>query len=186
MSYLEQIAEPVRIQAFVSKSAVEAFDVAVLHGLAWLNVIGRDLPVDTPGHETARSEFRAIIHADRSGTAAALDNTIENASDSLARKRAIGFQRQTLPCEVIDDREHAYRASACQTIAHEIQRPLCVGRCQNGPTHTDANQFLAPVPFYTQTRLAIYPEQSLVIHGCSLSSKQDPEPTIAEPRPLVS
>jgi len=29
MSYLEQIAEPVRIQAFVSKSAVEAFDVAV-------------------------------------------------------------------------------------------------------------------------------------------------------------
>jgi hypothetical protein len=32
-----ETGEPVRVQTFVAQSAVETFNVGILHGLAWLN-----------------------------------------------------------------------------------------------------------------------------------------------------
>ncbi len=50
---LEQVAEPTRVETFIAKPTVEAFNVPVLHRLSGLNVIRSDLPFDTPGQEMA-------------------------------------------------------------------------------------------------------------------------------------
>jgi hypothetical protein len=51
LACVEQIAKPVRIQAFVTEASIEAFDMAILHGLAGFNMVHRDLPLDAPGQE---------------------------------------------------------------------------------------------------------------------------------------
>ena len=60
---VEQVAEPICIQAFITKTAIETLDMAVLHRLAWLNMMHRDLPFYAPSQEVSRGEFGAIIHA---------------------------------------------------------------------------------------------------------------------------
>jgi hypothetical protein len=44
-----QVDEPVRIQAFISKSAVERLDMAVLRGLARFNVPQQNMMFLAPG-----------------------------------------------------------------------------------------------------------------------------------------
>ena len=83
LASIEEIAEPVGIQTFVSKAPVEAFDKAILHGSAGLNVVGGDLSFHTPGQEMTRSDFRAIVHAERFGTATAFYHAVENTRDRL-------------------------------------------------------------------------------------------------------
>jgi hypothetical protein len=57
------------IEALVAKLAVEAFDVAVLHGPSWFNQQMFDVVVLAPCDECATGKFRAMIRAYRTGIA---------------------------------------------------------------------------------------------------------------------
>ena len=62
-SGLAQRLEPLLIQALVPELAVEALDIAVLHGPAWLD---QDVPhavAVRPGHERPAGELRPIVGA---------------------------------------------------------------------------------------------------------------------------
>jgi hypothetical protein len=59
-----QVLEPVGVQTFVPKSAVEAFDKAVLHWLAGLNEHQRDIPLFRPCDEASARELRTIVEAE--------------------------------------------------------------------------------------------------------------------------
>ena len=56
---MSQARKPVFVQAFVAQPAVEALDIRVLDRLAGLDVNYVDAPVDRPGKEVARGDFRA-------------------------------------------------------------------------------------------------------------------------------
>ncbi len=55
------------VEAFVGQSAVEALDEAVLHGLAWRDVVPFALSVLLPRQDRVRGQFGAV--ACREGSA---------------------------------------------------------------------------------------------------------------------
>ena len=55
------IIEPVRVQTFVAQSSVEAFDVGILRGLAWLNELQPYPALFTPGGQRSTTKLRAVI-----------------------------------------------------------------------------------------------------------------------------
>ena len=54
LAHIVQGAEPARVEALVAQPAVEAFDVAVLHRLARLDVDQSNLPVLKPSSRYSR------------------------------------------------------------------------------------------------------------------------------------
>lgn len=52
------------VQELVPHLAIEAFDIAVLHGLAGGDVMPIDLVVSTPGEDGMRGEFSSIAPAE--------------------------------------------------------------------------------------------------------------------------
>ena len=65
-----------------------------------------DLPVNGPGQVVPRSEFRAIITANRLRLAVAGDRPFEHARDTAAGKTGRHFQRQALAGKAIDHAQH--------------------------------------------------------------------------------
>ena len=57
-----QISEHVLVQAFVPEAAVQALDEAVLHGLAWCDVVPLDPAVFLPLQDRARGQLGAVAH----------------------------------------------------------------------------------------------------------------------------
>jgi hypothetical protein len=78
--------KPARVQTLIPEAAVETFDVAVLHGLAGLNVIGCDFSLHAPCEEVSRGKFRAVIDAQRLRAATLIHRGVQHASNSLASK----------------------------------------------------------------------------------------------------
>jgi hypothetical protein len=48
---IAETSEPVRVQTFVAQSAVEALDVGILRGLAWLNELQPRTALFAPGRQ---------------------------------------------------------------------------------------------------------------------------------------
>jgi len=59
-----QVQEPALIQAFISKPAIEGFDVSVLVGLAWLDESQLHSMPMTPSQHRPTAEFLAIVRPD--------------------------------------------------------------------------------------------------------------------------
>jgi len=56
-----EIPKPVRVQTFIPKPAMEAFDVPILCGLAGLNVNGADAALHAPRQVMPAADLRTII-----------------------------------------------------------------------------------------------------------------------------
>src|ERR1700683_2435786 len=59
--YIIKAAEPVRVEALVAQSSVEALDMSILHRPAGLDMHQADLPVLSPAHDVRRGELRAVF-----------------------------------------------------------------------------------------------------------------------------
>src|ERR1700757_296080 len=55
-----ETGEPVGIQTFVAQPAVEAFNVSILCGLAWLNEIQSHTTLFAPGRQCPAAKFRSV------------------------------------------------------------------------------------------------------------------------------
>src|SRR5271155_827535 len=62
-SYIVQGSEPAGVEALVAQPAMEALDVAVLHGTAWLGMHQPDPPVLRPSQHAPRGELRPVVRA---------------------------------------------------------------------------------------------------------------------------
>lgn len=80
---LAERIERVLVQAFVSKLAVEAFDVGILGGFAWCDVVQAYMPITSPDQHGQTSELRAIVHDECFGIATILSDHVEYAGDAM-------------------------------------------------------------------------------------------------------
>jgi hypothetical protein len=81
---LAQRIKRVLVQAFVSKLAVKAFDVGILGGFPWCDVVQAHMPIASPDQHGQAREFRAVVHDQGFGIAAMLGNHLEDAGDAMA------------------------------------------------------------------------------------------------------
>src|SRR4029077_10984387 len=75
--YVIQCAEPTRVQAFIAKTSMEAFDVSVLHRSPRLDVDQVDLAFFCPAQHAPRRALRSIVRAHALRLAALFDQTIQ-------------------------------------------------------------------------------------------------------------
>lgn len=101
-----QIQECMLIQALVPESAVEAFNVSVLHRLARLDIMPSH-PAWNPPENGYTSQFGAVIADNDLGLAPLQDELFEFAHHADAAERSIDHGRQAFAAEVINDAEDA-------------------------------------------------------------------------------
>ena len=83
---LGQRVEHLGVQQFVAQLAVEALDVAVLHGLAGHDVVDRDAVLLCPRVEVRRGELRTVVAGDRLGRTVLRDEVSSAAVTSPEQK----------------------------------------------------------------------------------------------------
>jgi hypothetical protein len=103
---VRQVPKPVRVQALVSKPAVEALHVAVLGWLSRLNVNQLDFPFFTPAQEMSAGQFWPVIAPDTLRSAAAFNDLFERARHALARETCVYFQRHAFARKGVHDRQY--------------------------------------------------------------------------------
>ena len=125
-SGMGETAKPVQIQAFITKLAVEALDVGVLGGLAWLDEVQGDAAYAMrvrPCIQHLPGKLRAIVDRDLFRHAMRGDELVEDARDALARQRGIDLNGQALSSDQIKDVERTKPAAVDQHILHEVHTP---------------------------------------------------------------
>ncbi len=71
-----QVSEPVLIQALCPELAIKAFNVTILHGLAWVNEDVFNLVVICPRIHYVACKFGAVIREDLLGHPAEYGNPV--------------------------------------------------------------------------------------------------------------
>jgi hypothetical protein len=82
----------VGFREIIPQSAVETFQVAVLHGPSWLEVDDLNLPLLAPAQEMPTGQFRAVVAANRFWLSPpTFDHTFERSRNPTARQAGIDF-----------------------------------------------------------------------------------------------
>src|SRR5580704_405134 len=129
-------------------------------------------------------QLRAVVTANRLGSAACGDDLIEHPGHAPAGETSVHFERQTLPRVDIDHTQHANHASCGKHIMSEIQGPLLVSAAQYGARRSDAHTVFSLLPLQAQTRLAVHPPQPFMVHSLALTFHQHLQSPIAVSRLL--
>lgn len=96
-----QIREHLDIQAFIPQPTIEAFDQPIINGLARSDELELNvMPVGPSLHGPTR-ELTAVVHRDRSGHPAVMDNRLQGRGHLCASQRPLGQEEQTFPGELI-------------------------------------------------------------------------------------
>ena len=125
-SCARQTKKPVGIEAFVPKSAIERFDVAILHGPAWFYVAQQHSMLFAPSAQGTRDELRPVVDVDLFRKASRERELLEDADHTQSWQTGIGFGGQTLPRVFVDDGEDAKRSTERQGVAEEIHGPSLI------------------------------------------------------------
>ena len=118
---LRERLEPVLVQALVAELAVEALDVAVLHGPPGLDQDMADTVLVRPGHEGSAGEFRAVVGANGQRVAPKARRLIQHARDVLARDTEVHADLNALMAEIVGYRQAFDATPAGQTVADEVE-----------------------------------------------------------------
>src|SRR5574343_1130021 len=120
---LSQGFEPVLVEAFIPELAVEAFDVSVLRGLAWLDQDVLNASRLHPCHEGPACELWAVVGSDGLWVAPESCGLIQDAGDVCARHGQVRSDVDAFMGEVIGDGQALDASAICQRIAHKVQAP---------------------------------------------------------------
>jgi hypothetical protein len=101
---IEQIAEPTRVQTFLTQAAVETLYVRVLDRLAGPDVNQCDALVQGPRQKRAAGELRPVIAADPLWRAPLGDDSIQDPKDTQAAQGRVRLQRKALTRKHVHDR----------------------------------------------------------------------------------
>src|SRR5262249_10812011 len=120
--------KPVLVEALVAELAVEALDVGVLVGLAWLDELELHAVAVSPLIERSAGELRTLIGPDRPRQSPKVPHLGEDARHIHARNAVIGDDLDRLLGEVVDQRQTLQPPATIERIHHEIHRPDLVRR----------------------------------------------------------
>ncbi len=179
-----QCAEPARVQAFVAKTSVEAFDVSVLHRSSWLDVDQVDPAFFCPAQHAPRCELRSVVGTHTLRLATLLDQLIQRSRHATAAKARISLQHQALARERIDHTEDANHPAVRQSIHDEVHRPLLVRTYQPWLDLLFTDQPFAPATAHRQPLLDIQPVDSLHVHRLPATLQNRMQPSISVTRLL--
>src|SRR6185312_6675453 len=139
--------EQVLVEALVAQPAVEALDEAILHRLAWCNVVPFDVAFLLPGQDGVRGELGAVVADDYARAASRLDDAVELAHDPWGSKRGVGHQPEAFPGEVIDQSEDAEAPATHQRVHDEVERPAQIPVLRDRHRRPSAQSPLAATAF---------------------------------------
>jgi hypothetical protein len=125
-SCARQTKKPVGIETFVTKSAIERFDVAILHRPAWFDVPQQHSMLFAPSAQGTRDELRSVVDVDLFRKSSCECELLENADHTQSWQTGIGFGGQTLARVFIDDCKDAKRSTERQGVAEEIHGPSLI------------------------------------------------------------
>ena len=100
------------------------------------------------------------------------DDRFQHPCHAPAGEACIYLQCQALTGEGIHHAQNPNGTAGSQHIMGKIKRPLLVGSHQLWPRRSDANTMSTLLPLQAKPRLAIHPQQPLVVHSLSLTLHQ--------------
>src|SRR5579863_6388401 len=106
------------VEALVAEATVEALDIGVLDRAARLNEVQFDAVLVRPEVESSASEFRTVVDHDEFGCSPLRQQPIEDADDTLPRKRAVDLHGEAFAAALIDDIESPESPRTRQRVAH--------------------------------------------------------------------
>lgn len=142
-----QRLEPLLVKAFVAKLAVEALDVAVLHGPAWLDQDLLDAVAMCRGHQGSAGELRTVVGAHGQRLAAKDSGTVEQPGGVLTRDAPVNSDVHALVAEVIGHRQTFDAPAVGQAVTDEVHAPHLVdalGQLQRHAFRGGTPDLLAP------------------------------------------
>ena len=111
-SGLAKRGELVLVQAFVTKTAVERFDVGILCWFAGLDEVQANPAIARPASHGDTREFGAVIHHDGLRKASHRADRIEDTRNTMSRERRVDLNRKAFSREIVDDVERSDTAAA--------------------------------------------------------------------------
>jgi len=186
LASLVEIEEQCLVQELVAHLAVEALDIAVLHGFAGSDVVPVDAVIPGPGEDGMGSQLGAVVRDNHSRPPSALDDGRQLPRHSLARDRGVGDRAQAFVGHVVGDVEDPEAAAIGHLVVHEVERPAGVGPGLDKHGGSDADSPLAAfAPANTEPFFAVEPVNAVDARWLALPSQQDEQAPIAEPAPLI-
>lgn len=110
-----------RIQAFLAKLAVEAFDEGVLHWLAGFDEPQPHAVFIGPKIKVAGDELGPLVYPDRLGIPDLTADQLERSDDILAAIAEPAIDGRRVPRSGVNDRQHPQLAPRCQLVVDEVQ-----------------------------------------------------------------
>ena len=175
------------VQTLVAQAAVEAFDKAVLHGLAGCDVMPFNKPFLLPPQNGVRCQLRAVVADDHARIASRHCDGVEFTRDTLARQLVVNDSRQTFSGEVVNDTQNPELAAIAQGIGDKVQAPTLVDLLRNGHRcPCSQSPFASTTLAHCKLFLAVQPIELLPVHDDALPFEQQVQATVAKPSPFGS
>jgi hypothetical protein len=128
LASLGQCLEPLLVQALIAELAIEALDIAVLHGSARLDQDVAHTVRMCPGQKLATGELGAVVGANGQRVAPKHRHPVQNACHILARDALVHGDLQALMAEVIGYGQAFDAPAIGQAVRDEIHAPHLVDR----------------------------------------------------------
>ena len=185
LSGMSDVFEPVLVQAFVTQLTIEAFNVAVLHGLAGVYEYVIDLLGIRPLIHRVAGELRTVVTEDFLRHPVKQDSFVQKASDLLAADRSVYFQSQTFPCNLIDQGEYPEALSRAGGIADKVHGPAVIRSLQTASIRHAPFLICAAfcLALQGQSRFFIQTVGLLVVDVGAFPDQHHVDPAIAETFP---
>lgn len=103
---IAETGQPVRVQTFVAQPAVEAFDVGILRGLAWLDELQLYPALFAPSGKRTSAKLRSVVHHNRLRQSALTRHPIQHTAHSQPAQRSVDFDSRTFPRAIVHDGQH--------------------------------------------------------------------------------
>src|SRR5579859_487080 len=169
-----------RVQTFIAQFAVEALDVAVLHGLSGFDVAEFQFLLLAPSAHRIANEFRTVINTNGFGQSAFVSELLQYPQDTCARQTEVDLDHRTLARILIHDRQSTKAASIRQAVTHEVHAPALIG-ARNLCLHwLRARKPFSFPPRHLQPQLLRDPMHSAVPHGDAFALQQCCQTPIAK------
>ena len=172
LSYLIEVSEQVNVEDFVTVSPVEPLDIAVLIGLAGLDVPNGHATRRGPFRESLAQEFRSVVDAKDLRKPSFSLNLFEDPDEPYSRQRCVDFDVDGFTVEIVDDVEGPKTPAAVKGVAHEIRRPDLVWLLRNrqGPVFPWGQLTLGPA-LLVEPHGAVHPIDPFVVPAVALSAQ---------------
>lgn len=120
------------VEALISQSAIEAFDVRVFRGLSWPNKMKLNLVFIGPTVLFFSCEFTAIVHHDYLWKPMERFKAVQCAHHLGSFDAVVDFDSNTLTAKVIDYRQRSNLPAVGQLVVYKIHAPDSIARLRAG------------------------------------------------------